>query len=253
MAARETCGTITIGYWKIRGLAAALRMMCYYKKHSFCDKAYGDDAKAQWFGKEKPALQKKNGLMNLPYVIDGEAVITQSNSCLLYLGRKLGIDLPQHLDHNHQALDQIMDLRNDTMKIVYPFGAIKTRAEFPEALVKHMDSCAAGHFAKLNAHCVGPFMCGPQPQSADFHCFEMFDQHMTMCKEMGITFDFSKYPALQAQHAAIKAEPTLAAYFASDFYTKYAFNNPMPPTHFVGSGYGSGPFGPTKETLVSKF
>ena len=113
----------------------------------------------------------------------------------------------------------------------------------------------------------------------------MFDQHMAMCKEKGITFDFSKYPALQAQHAALKArrpslppsaswpalrkaesgwrraapwsalqaEPALAAYFASDFYTKYAFNNPMPPAHFVGSGFGSGPFGPTTETLVATF
>ena len=95
-------------------------MMCYYKKQSFVDKAYGDDAKAQWFGKDKPALQKKNGLMNLPHVIDGETVITQSNSCLLYLGRKLGIDLPQYIDHNHQALDQIMDLRNDSAPLWAP-------------------------------------------------------------------------------------------------------------------------------------
>ena len=25
---------LTIGYWKIRGLAAALRMMCHYKKQT---------------------------------------------------------------------------------------------------------------------------------------------------------------------------------------------------------------------------
>ena len=27
-------GALTIGYWKIRGLAAALRMMCHYKKQT---------------------------------------------------------------------------------------------------------------------------------------------------------------------------------------------------------------------------
>ena len=40
----------------------------------------------------KPVLSKKNPLMNLPYVIDGETVITQSNACLLYLGRKFNLN-----------------------------------------------------------------------------------------------------------------------------------------------------------------
>jgi glutathione S-transferase len=245
----KTSGTITIGYWKIRGLAAGLRMMCYYKKQPFMDQAYGDDAAEEWFGKNKPALQGKNALMNLPYIVDGESVITQSNSCLLYLGRKLGIDLPAHFDHNHQALDQIMDLRNDTMKIVYPFGSVKTKDEFPGALKTHMEKSVATHFGKLEGFCLGPYVCGAEPQSSDFHLFEMFDQHLTMCKETGIDFDFSKYPALQAQHAAMKAQPALAAYFSSDAYAKYAFNNPK-FAHFVGSGFES--FGPTQNTLSSK-
>ena len=92
-------GTITIGYWKIRGLAAPLRMMCFYKGQPFVSKAYGDDANKAWFGSEKKRLKDNNALINLPYVIEGptaadptETVITQSNSCLLYLGKRLGID-----------------------------------------------------------------------------------------------------------------------------------------------------------------
>ena len=48
---------------------------------------------------EKKRLKKANALINLPYVIEGptaadptETVVTQSNSCLLYLGQRLGID-----------------------------------------------------------------------------------------------------------------------------------------------------------------
>ena len=37
---------------------------------------------------EKPALKAKNPLMNLPYVVDGDVVIAQTNACFLYLGRK---------------------------------------------------------------------------------------------------------------------------------------------------------------------
>ena len=58
--------------------------------------------------------------------------------------KRLGIDKEECFFQNHQALDQTMDLRNDTMKIVYPFGAVKTKEEFPAALEKHMES-AAGH------------------------------------------------------------------------------------------------------------
>ena len=34
---------------------------------------------------------------------------------------------PELATHNHMALDQLMDLRNDTMKIVYPFANVVTK------------------------------------------------------------------------------------------------------------------------------
>ena len=45
----------------------------------------------------------KNSLANLPYILDGSNVITQSNSCLLFLGTKLGIDKPDCMIYNHQV------------------------------------------------------------------------------------------------------------------------------------------------------
>jgi hypothetical protein len=41
-----------------------------------------------WFS-VKDQLKAINPLINLPYVIDGKMIITQSNACLLHLGRKL--------------------------------------------------------------------------------------------------------------------------------------------------------------------
>ena len=103
---------MTLGYWKIRGLAAATRMMFFYKSTSFKSVGYGEDAKDEWFGKDKPDLAKKNSMINLPYIVDGDTVVTQSNSCLVYLGQKLGIDKPECMVKNHQVLDQTMDLRS---------------------------------------------------------------------------------------------------------------------------------------------
>ena len=125
--------TPTLGYWKIRGLAAAPRMMFFYKSKPFVNKAYGEDAATAWFGGDKAALNPTNSLINLPYVKDGETTVTQSNSVLLYIGKRLGIDKEEHFFKNHQVLDQTMDLRNDVMKIVYPFGgAVNTPEEFPD-------------------------------------------------------------------------------------------------------------------------
>ena len=230
---------MTLGYHKIRGLAAAARMMLHYKSVPFKEVAYGEDTKAQWFGGDKPKLQEKNSLANLPYVIDGEEVITQSNSVLLHVAAKCGIDKPELLVRNHQVLDQAMDLRNDLMRITYGMSG----KNFKPALERHMQG-AATHFAKLEGFCKGPYMCGAHPQCGDFHVFEMLDQHLEMCAEMGITFYLEiAYPKLSALHAAFKAEPALASYFASDNY-KWSLNNPN-FANYCGKAYGTGPYGPT--------
>lgn len=39
----------------------------------------------------KESLKAKNALINLPYVKDGDLLVSQSNACTAYLGRKLGM------------------------------------------------------------------------------------------------------------------------------------------------------------------
>merc|ERR1712087_105893 len=238
---------LTIGYWKIRGLAASLRMMCGYAGTPYVNKAYGEDAMQEWFGKDKPQLAEKNSLINLPYIIDGDLVVTQSNSCLVFLGQKLGIDKPEHAVRNHQALDQVMDLRNALMKVVY--GG--TDEGFPGAFTQHLEG-AAKHFAKLEAFVKGPYVCGADPQSSDFHLFEMVDEHFDMVEQVeGVDFDWTPYPKLLALRDAMKKEPKLATSFSSEPYIAYCFNNAM-YTRFKGAGFlaAGGVFGPTTQAVV---
>lgn len=238
---------LTVGYHKIRGLAAPLRMILYYKSTAFKNVAYGADMKETWFGGAKPGLAEKNSCINLPYILDGDQVITQSNTCLVYLGRKLGVDTDASFVKNHTVLDQAYDLRNDLMKIVYPFGSVKTKADFPDAAKAHL-AASASHFAKLEGFCAGPFMCGAEPQSGDFATFEMLDQHASIAASVGAPL-LDTYPKLKALHAAMKALPSLAAYFASDPYAKWAQNNGL-FTHFTGQG-DDFEYGPTVEEAVS--
>merc|ERR1719240_2003758 len=129
-------------------------MMCAYKGQKYTQVAYGEDGGEKWFGSKKPELVKKNSCMNLPYIINGDDVVTQSNTCCLYLGKKLGIDTDADFIYNHTVLDQNMDLRNDLMTIVYPFaGKVKTKEEFPAAAKEHIEGSCKGHLTKLEGFC----------------------------------------------------------------------------------------------------
>lgn len=88
---------MTVGYWNIRGLAAPIRMMVMYGGATLNSVNYDLKVKPEggfdgscWFD-VKPDLKAKNPLINLPYVIDGDVILTQSNACCLYVGRKLGL------------------------------------------------------------------------------------------------------------------------------------------------------------------
>ena len=64
-------------------------------------------------GGDKAKLVEKNSMMNLPFVVDGETIVTQSNSVLLYLGKKLGIDKAELFFLNHQASTTALEPQPD--------------------------------------------------------------------------------------------------------------------------------------------
>lgn len=237
-----------IGYHKIRGLAGPLRMMCCYKGQPYINAAYGADMKDAWFGSKKTELLAANSCINLPFVQSGAEVVTQSNTCLVYLGRELGIDTEANFIKNHTVLDQVMDLRNDLMKLVYPppFGRT-TKEEFPGNAREHLSGTATTNFTKLEGFCVGPYMCGAAPMSGDFALFEMFDQHLSIAASLGEPGMLDGFSKLKALHAAMKAEPTLAKYYESDQYARWAQNNGL-FTNFTGQGPDF-EYGPTVEEL----
>ena len=120
-----TADEIIVGYWNIKGLASALRMSCHfagvpYKVHSYAlDETFNRD---EWLTQAKLELKEKNAYINLPYVIDGDIVITQSNACMSYLGRKLnqwGND-EISIIKCEQLLCELMDLRNSVVRFSYP-------------------------------------------------------------------------------------------------------------------------------------
>uniref|UniRef100_A0A7S0YJZ5 glutathione transferase n=1 Tax=Hemiselmis tepida TaxID=464990 RepID=A0A7S0YJZ5_9CRYP len=228
---------LTLGYWKIRGLAAPVRMMCMaagvpleFKGYELLDKPDGGYDGSAWFAEDKPPLAKINPLMNLPYLIDGNILMTQSQPIYLYLADKCDMagKTPEEKINVQQTLAQVYDLRNALIDIVY--GPL---ADFESKWESYLDSRAQSHFAKLEAwlETTGtPFLAGPKPTVADFHCWEMVDIHDLFAKEKGKPSVLSKCPKLAAIHAAIKALPELAPYWSDEGGYKLAINNKM--AHF---------------------
>merc|ERR1719446_1902390 len=126
-----------------------------------------------------------------------------------------------------------MDLRNKLMLIVYPFGAIKTKDAFPDGARAHLAGDAVAHFTKLEGFCQTPFMCGDEPQSGDFHVWEMLDQHRMISEAVGKGPLLDKYPKLAAMYEAMKAIPSVQKYLESEYYLAYSHNNGL-MTHFTG-------------------
>ncbi|XP_068819913.1 glutathione S-transferase Mu 1-like isoform X2 [Capricornis sumatraensis] len=79
-----------LGYWDIRGLAHAIRLLLEYTDSNYEEKKYmmgdaPDYDRSQWLSEKF-----KLGLdfPNLPYLIDGAHKLTQSNAILRYIARK---------------------------------------------------------------------------------------------------------------------------------------------------------------------
>jgi glutathione S-transferase len=193
-----------------------------------------------WFA-QKPALKLKNPLVNLPYIVDDEKnfIVTQTNACFMYLGRKLkmlGCD-DLELSACEQLLCEIYDLRN---KITgYAYSAKSTDATQCEV---YLQSCGANldklalwldmNEAKGNS---GPFFVGSGATAPDFHAWEMFDQLALNAAHHSCTNPVEAYPGLLAFHRDFAALPGNARYFASSM-SKLPCNNLMAGIGSVPSG-----------------
>merc|ERR1719357_994810 len=160
--------------------------MLHYAGEDFADTQYttvpkeggGWDASA-WFKNAKPSLLDKNAYMNLPYVVDGDLVVTQSTAVYQYLGRRLKLagSTEAELVKDEQTLCEAYDLRNAAIRILYATPP----NQYPEALKNHFATVLPGSCKKFEgwlAQAQTPFFSGAKPRPGDFHVFELLDQHM---------------------------------------------------------------------------
>jgi glutathione S-transferase len=194
-----------------------------------------------WFG-SKPALKDMNPLMNLPYIVDGDIVVAQTNACFQYLGRKfnmLGSNEVEQIQCE-QLLCEVMDLRNKMVGFAYNAGATKATAESllkdvtgKNGILQKFELWLAREKAQDRS---GTFLVGNRASAPDFHLWEMLHQYSVMAQFYELGGDaLGAFPHLMQFRESFAALPGNVRYFTSPL-ASMPFNNNMASFHATPSG-----------------
>jgi glutathione S-transferase len=140
---------LKLGYWKIRGLAAAIRYALEFRSVPYEDVFYeqGDDLDRSSWLNVKQTLPSP--FPNLPYLVDpslGDRVLVESKAILQHLGRTL--DLYGRTEREHSVVDMVIYALEDVRKA---FTTLSYSRDFA-ALREEFCNTIPAKFAPLEAH-----------------------------------------------------------------------------------------------------
>jgi len=206
-------------YWELRGLAQPIRLLLNYTETEFEDRklvhgpAPGYDRSCWTDVKFNLGLD----FPNLPYYVDGEVKITQSNAILRYIARKndmVGKTEKEKVRVDMMA-DEYMDLRNGWIKLCYnpDFENLKDTylTELPKKLQQFSDFLGNK-----------PWFAGESLTFVDFAMYEMLDQHKYLAPDCLRQMD-----NLQKFQQRIEGLPKISEFMKSTKFLKAPMNGRM--------------------------
>ncbi|KAB1274742.1 Glutathione S-transferase Mu 1 [Camelus dromedarius] len=161
-----------LGYWDIRGLAHAIRLLLEYTGSDYEEKIYSmgdapDYDRSQWLSEKF-----KLGLdfPNLPYLIDGAHRLTQSNAILRYIARKHNLcgETEEEKIRVDVLENQAMDTRLDFARVCYNPDFEKLKPGFLKEIPEKM---------KLFSEFLGKrtWFAGDKLNYVDFLAYDVLD------------------------------------------------------------------------------
>ncbi|CAI9740327.1 glutathione S-transferase Mu 3-like [Octopus vulgaris] len=211
-----------LAYWKIRGLAEPIRLLLRYVSEDYTEKLFeqGDGpefSRECWY-----SVKHDFGLdfPNLPYYIDGDNKISQSNAILRYIARKHNLLGESEKDKILVDVmeNQAMDFRNGFVRLCYGPNYDKNKPEY----LKSVHTSLQDFEKYLGKH---TWFGGEKVTFVDFPMYELLDQHKAFdCKLL------ENYPKLNAFLKRFEELPKIKAYHQSKEYVKLPINNKV--AHF---------------------
>ncbi|XP_069046430.1 glutathione S-transferase Mu 3-like [Lepisosteus oculatus] len=210
--------SMVLAYWDIRGLAQPIRLLLEYTGTKYEEKFYScgqapDYDKSCWFGeKEKLGMD----FPNLPYLIDGDRKITQSNAIIRYIARKHNLcgEKEDEIVRVDILENQAMDFRNGFVILCY----------------RDYDNQKSAYLEKLpsvlkqfsNFMGERKWFAGDKITFVDFIMYELLDQHRMF--EPKCLDDFKNLKEFLDRFEALEK---IGAYMKSKNFIKTPVNNKM--------------------------
>eukprot|EP00118_Oscarella_pearsei_P025190 m.307694 g.307694 ORF g.307694 m.307694 type:complete len:214 (+) comp42645_c0_seq1:192-833(+) len=199
--------TLRMGYWNIRALGQSVRLLLEYCKETYQDDRYNYKT-GDWFD-----VKFTLGLPmpNLPYVIDGDIKVVQSNAVLRYLGRKHKLDGETEAEKVFVDIftNQVTDLHNTLFRVAFSPADLyeEKKKEYLTETLPDLLKAFSEHLEKR------VWLAGEKITFPDFHFAEMLDEFTILSP---VCLD--PFPALQAYKKRFDELPQIKAYRASDRY-----------------------------------
>ncbi|XP_047440299.1 glutathione S-transferase Mu 3-like [Mugil cephalus] len=210
--------TMTLAYWDIRGFAQPIRLMLEYTGTKYEEKFYvcgeaPDYDKSCWFD-----VKFKLGLdfPNLPYLLDGDKKVVQSNAIMRYIARKS--NLCGETEDEKIRVDilenQVVDFRGGFVRMCYT-DVDKLKPGYLEALPASL---------KQFSDFLGErkWFAGDKITFVDFMIYEVLDQHRMFHPPC-----LDEFKNLKDFHHRFEALDKIAAYLKSSRFIKGPVNNRM--------------------------
>ncbi|CAL8088609.1 unnamed protein product [Orchesella dallaii] len=211
---------VVLAYWDIRGLAQPIRLLLEYTGTEWEDKLYACGPaptfdKTCWFGiKESLGLD----FPNLPYLIDGDVKLSQTNAILRYVARKNGL----------LGNDDTEAMRADLVAAEWadfnaPFVSMCYSPDFETKKPVYLSEVLPVKLKRFSAF-LGDnlYFAGKNITFADFLMYEALDEHKVLEPTC-----LKSYKNLEDFVDRIENLDRIKEYLKSGRFIKYPLNNKM--------------------------
>merc|ERR1711935_211768 len=195
------------GYWPIQGRGTPAKMALAYAGEDYQDITYNmgaaEGADDHW-GTQKSKL----GLAfpNLPWYIDGDVKLTQSNAIVRHIGRKHNL-FGKNVEEASE-IDMLIDTASDILaaiiKIIFSPDFDNLVGKHPEAMEPKLQQLSDYLGDKK-------FLLGNTITVADFPMYVSLDWHSALDEGC-----LAKFPILDNYLKSIRTDPKIKAYLDSD-------------------------------------
>ena len=212
----------TLGYWKIRGLAAPIRYMFYQLGVHFSDVTYDtgdapDYDKSSWLDvKQTLGLEYPN----LPYLIDENngVKLTETVAIMQYIAKKYRPSLcgtsAAEVGRISMLLDKVTTLKGKSTVACYTVGDAEAIIEECRPMLAKIVEVMGG----------SDWIAGPNLSWLDFY----FAENLDMLNAISDGLFYAEFPSLQTYWDRFIALPNLCDAWANDdLLMKAPFNNKM--------------------------